>query len=76
VLYSEQLDDAVNVFGCRDPAADPAGLRQHMVRLGATGCNHFVVKLAWQREVGKAVAVHVAHFLSSVSIFGAAEPAR
>jgi hypothetical protein len=47
-----------------------------MVRLGTTRSDYLVVDLAWQRQVGKTVAMHVAHLLSAVPVLGAAEPVR
>ena len=41
--------------------------------LRATSGDHFIVKFPGQWQVGKAVAVHMAHFLSAVSVFGAAK---
>jgi hypothetical protein len=39
----------------------------------ATGSDHFIVKFPGQWQVGKAVAMHVTHFLSAISVFGAAK---
>ena len=47
-----------------------------MVRLRPTGGDDLVMKSARQWEVGKPVAVHVAHFLPSVAILGPAEAVR
>jgi hypothetical protein len=42
----------------------------------ATGRDHLIVELARQRQVGQPVAMHVAHLLPPVAVFGAAEPVR
>jgi hypothetical protein len=46
------------------------------MRLGATGGDHLVVKLAGKREVGEAVAVDMTHLLAAEPVLGAAEAMR
>jgi hypothetical protein len=47
-----------------------------MVRLRPPGGDDLVMKLARQWKVGKAVTVHVAHFLPPVAILDPAEAVR
>jgi hypothetical protein len=76
VLHPEEFDHVRRVVGTGHPAADPPGLRQDVVRLSATRGNHLVAELAWERQVGKAIAMDVAHLLAAIAVLGAAEAVR
>jgi hypothetical protein len=47
-----------------------------VVRLRPAGGDKLIVQLAWQRQVGKSIAVHVAHLFAPIPVFDATEPVR
>jgi len=46
------------------------------MRLGATIGDHLIMELARKGQIGKAVAVNVAHLLAAVAVLEAAESMR
>jgi hypothetical protein len=46
------------------------------MRLGATVGDHLIVELAGKGQIGKAVAVNVAHLLAAEAVLEAAESMR
>ena len=73
VLQSKEFDYRGGVLTALQPAAHPSGVGEYVMWLRATCGDHFIVKFPGQWQVGKAVAVHMAHFLAPISVFCAAK---
>src|SRR5262245_42780497 len=67
VLHPKDLDHAGDIVGVLDPHADPAGLRQHVVRLSPAGGDQLVVQAPRHRQVGEPVAVDMTHLLLAIA---------
>jgi hypothetical protein len=61
----QQLDGALDIARRPQVQADPAGVRQNVVRLGQAGGHDLVAHTGWKRDIDQVVAMDMAKLARS-----------